>query len=236
MTHDDLAAYPTLGCPRVRSVPRPGLSLNILEAHLVGVQRLLATRIPRSCCENVSPLLVLLFCCAVSCVPDNPPQVGAAAGGQATGVALPPPLDLMREQAWPAAYADDPLWRRASTGDDIDDARLAQRESASSLLVALEQGGSLGRTALRALGHASDRREARGELCKLLLGPDERTASALLEVLYELLMDAPVTEESVDSQADARCVSTLAQLSERERVSLADRDRAQVALARLRAP
>lgn len=180
-------------------------------------------------------LLALLCCCAVGCVPDNPPQVGAAAGGQATGAALPAPLDLTREQPWPAVYADDPLWRRASTGDDIDDARLAQRESATSLLVALEQGGSLGRTALRALGHAIDRREARGELCRLLLGPDERTASALLEVLYELLMDAPVTEESVDARADARCVSTLTQLSERERLSLADRDRANVALARLRA-
>lgn len=158
--------------------------------------------------------------------------------GSTTGGAPPSTvraLDLEGDSTWPALYASDPLWLRASTGDDIDHARLAQRESALTLSSALAHGGSLGRTALLALAYAPDRREARGPLCELVNGPSVATASLLLVALHEAVLDGPQTEESVDVQTDARCARILRELMLGATLSASDRDRAAGTLARLEA-
>jgi hypothetical protein len=152
--------------------------------------------------------------------------------GREQGAAAPP-LDLTGEAPWPAPYDSDPLWRRAAAGGDFERARLAQRESAAGLLVALTLGGSLGRTALAVLPYAGDRADAIGPLCELALGPSAPTSSWLLEALLEAITHAPRTEESLDRAAEARCVSHLRLLAEQSGASPEDRDRAQSAGARL---
>ncbi len=148
----------------------------------------------------------------------------------ASGEVRPPPIDLTREEAWPPAYGGDPVWVRASTGGDLDEARLAQRESAKSLLAALPHGGSLGRTALRSLAYARDRREVRAELCELAVDPAPATQSLLITSIYDALVASPATEESVDVRADELCKRVLGTLLSNEHLSPADRDRARATL------
>jgi hypothetical protein len=149
----------------------------------------------------------------------------------------PVALDLVADSPWPEPYASDVLWRRAETGTDLDDARLAQRESAAFLVAALAEGGSLGRTALRALHYASDRRDMRGELCALLVGPAPATLSLLLEALLEVMTNGPITEETLDPGSDSTCTTALSSLGRDVGLSPTDQDRVSSALARLeRAP
>lgn len=172
----------------------------------------------------------------VSCVPEPSARGRGSAAGSEPPSAAAPALDLVGDATWPAPYASDPLWLRASTGDDIDHARLAQRESAQSLSSALAHGGSLGRTALLALAYARDRRDARGALCELLEGPSPATSRLLLHALHEVVVDGPPTEESVDLHTDARCARILRELTQGTTLSAADRDRAAVTITRLEAP
>jgi len=165
----------------------------------------------------------------LACIPDSSRR-GPAARDQER-----PPLDLGGEAPWPAAYATDPLWQRAASGSDFDRARLARREGAASLLTALAIGGSLGRAALRALPYAGERREVLGQLCELVPGTATPTASLLVESIYDVVANGPVSEESVDQGADAACASRLRQVSESDQASPEDRDRAQSAIARLSA-
>lgn len=165
----------------------------------------------------------------VGCVTD---AAHRGAGGREQGNARPP-LDLTGDTPWPSPYDTDPLWRRAAAGGDFERARLAQRESAATLLAALSLGGGLGRTALSVLPYASDRAEIIGQLCELTLGPAAPTSSWLIEALFEAIAQAPRTEESVDPAAEARCANNLRQLAEQSGGSPEDRDRALGALARL---
>lgn len=169
-----------------------------------------------------------------SCMPERSQRGrGSTTGAEPTSAARA--LDLEGDATWPAPYASDPLWLRASTGDDIDHARLAQRESALTLSGALAHGGSLGRTALLALTYAPDRREARGPLCELVKGPSAATSSLLLRALHQAVVDGPRTEESVDVQTDARCARILRELTLGTSLSATDRDRAAATIARLEA-
>jgi hypothetical protein len=167
----------------------------------------------------------------MACVPDS----SRRGPGQAEEAAQRPPLDLSREVPWPGTYATDPLWQRAASGSDFDRARLARKEGAASLLTALEVGGSLGRAALGALPYAVERREVLGQLCELVPGTAAPTASLLVESIYDVVANGPLSEESVDQGADALCASRLRQLSENDQASPDDRDRAQSAIARLNA-
>jgi hypothetical protein len=170
----------------------------------------------------------------MACVPDSSRR-GPAARDQAEEAAERPPLDLSSEGPWPSAYATDPLWQRAASGSDFDRARLARKEGATSLLAALTVGGSLGRVALHALPYADERREVLGRLCELVPGTAAPTASLLVESIYDVVANGPVSEEAVDPRADALCAISLRQLSESDQASPDDRDRAQSALARLSA-
>ncbi|MEO8178333.1 MAG: hypothetical protein ABI895_05815 [Deltaproteobacteria bacterium] len=179
--------------------------------------------------RNATSLCLLL---ALACMPDAARR-GQAGHEQAAGSPGRPALDLSRDAAWPAAYDSDPLWRRAAAGSDFERARLAQSESAAALLVALSEGGSLGRTALAVLPYAEDRREVVGRLCALALGPVPPTSSWLLAAIHEAIANGPRTEESVDPGADALCTNHLRQLAERADTSPEDRDRALGAISLL---
>ena len=184
---------------------------------------------------GASSAAALIFAVALAaCMPERSQRgKGSTTGGEPPSSL--PSLDLEGDATWPAPYASDPVWLRASTGDDIDHARLAQRESALTLSSALLHGGSLGRTALLALAYAPDRREARGALCDLVKGPNAATSSSLLRALHQAVVDGPPTEESVDVQIDARCARILRELMRGATLSPSDRDRAAGTLARLEA-
>jgi hypothetical protein len=137
----------------------------------------------------------------------------ASVSGSSKLAIAPPPLNLTAPLPLPGAFASDPLWRRAAEGSDLDQARLAQRESALTLLVAIAQGGSLGLTALRSLEYASDRREARAGLCELLQRADSATRPLLLASIHEALVNGAVTEASLDRSVDARCAQVLEPIS-----------------------
>jgi hypothetical protein len=172
---------------------------------------------------------------ASACVTDGAPDSSASADRLAPGKAQgEPSLDLVGDAPWPAQYAADPVWVRASRGDDLERARLARRESSDSLVEAVQQGGSLARVALSSLSYATDRRSARGALCGLLARTDESSRPPLLAALLDAVSDAPHTEESIDPAADARCAASLEALARDSRVSPADRDRAAAVLAQLR--
>jgi hypothetical protein len=233
MTHDDLA-NPNAGCHRVRSVLRFALRLNRLEGArgCEGMPtRSAVTR--RWGAVFTRRLACVAFALGFGCVTDNAPESSASA---AAPRASEPSLDLTGEAAWPPEYTSDPLWVRASSGDDIDQARLARRENAESLLVAVAQGGSLGRAALAALPYAGDRRGAQGALCALLARADAASLGPLLAALYEVVMNAPRMEDPTDPSAERRCVDALTNSTRREPGRPEDRDRAQVVIARLRAP
>lgn len=201
-----------------------------------------AVRSPRRCsprrCSPLSATLlwaILLSAGAglASCVPDRSQGGRASTTGGGSAEPGQPALDLTGEATWPAAYATDPLWVRASTGDDLDHARLARSESGSSLVAALAHGGSLGRTALAAFAYVRDRRDARSQLCELVRGPSTATTSLLLAALHEAVSNGPLTEESIDPQADARCARRLRELASGDDLGDSDRDRALGTLARL---
>jgi hypothetical protein len=178
-------------------------------------------------------LTCVAFALGLGCVTDNAPESSASAAAPG---ASEPSLDLTGEAAWPPEFTADPLWVRASSGDDIDQARLARRESAESLLVAVAHGGSLGRAALAALPYAADRRGAQGTLCALLARADAASFGPLLATLYDVAMNAPSTEDPIDPSAERRCAEVLTSATRHEPGRPEDRDRAQVVLARLRAP
>jgi hypothetical protein len=184
---------------------------------------------------GAAPIAVLIFALGLgSCLSERSPGGrGSTTGGEPPSTTAT--LDLEGDATWPAPYASDPLWLRASKGDDIDHARLAQRESALALSSAVVHGGSLGRTALLALAYARDRREARGPLCELVKGPSAATSSLLLQALHQAVVDGPLTEESVDAQTDAHCARILRELTLGTTLSATDRDRAAGTIARLEA-
>jgi hypothetical protein len=201
-----------LGCPRVPSASGFTSSLNGLG---VGGRRVFAGA-------------VALVLCVVACVKDNARESGASS---AAPQAAEPALSLTGDAPWPGDYSADPLWVRASAGDDIDQARLARKESAAALLAGVAHGGSLGRAALAALPYASDRRGARGELCALLARADGASQRSLLDALYDVVINAPDTEDVLDPSSDRRCSKVVEDATRRGLQAPADRDRAEVVLA-----
>jgi hypothetical protein len=180
------------------------------------------------------PARIGLVCAlsGVACVRDNAPE--SAAGGQEP--AGPPPLVLTGDAPWPGRYASDATWTRAAGRDDFALARLAGREGAQSLLAAAGEGGSLGRVALAALPYAPDRYAVRGGLCALLPRADAASRALLLEALFDAVIGAPVTDDSLDPGADALCARELDAAARLEPQAPIDRDRALAVRGRLRSP
>lgn len=176
-------------------------------------------------------LLALALVFAASCARDG--SNGASASAPA---AEEPRLDLSSDAPWPPEYSSDPSWQRAASGDDIDRARLARRESASTLLAAVRSGGSLGRVALSSFAYATDRYTERRALCELCERAEAASRTLLLEALLEAWLDAPPAESIADPAGDERCKRVLEALAQGEDTTPADRDRVAVLLGRLRAP
>ena len=180
-------------------------------------------------CRNLRRALALVLVAAT--LPCCTRQVSTSEGD---GVPPePPPFSLAGDAPWPSPYADDPLWLAAARGDDIDRARLAQRETARMLLAAIERGGSLGRTALLSLEFAADRLAIQTDLCALAMRAETTSLGLLMEASLEALSNAPRNEETLDARTDAECSRVFAEIQKRPNVASADRDRAESAARRL---
>ncbi|PIE06242.1 MAG: hypothetical protein CSA75_00545 [Sorangium cellulosum] len=134
----------------------------------------------------------------------------------------------------PPAFVDDSLWRRAMTEkDDIDLASLADREGASGLLNAVEQGGDVGRTALKALPYAHDAPVALGRLAELSLLTREASQLMVIQTILEIALTRPAFGEPVDEGGRQACTMALLHIARDEKS--ADRSRA-LAISALRLP
>jgi hypothetical protein len=172
---------------------------------------------------------------AIGCQPDSSRAGTGVTSPTEPGLA-PPPLDLLAEGPWPAPYAAAPLWLRAASGQDIDQARLANSEGAAGLMSAVERGGGVARTALSALSYAPDRQSAGARLCELLVGPDPGTVSLLVAALHQAVTSGPTTVETGVPSAGPRCVAALRELTQATSFSPATRDLADSTLAAFRVP
>ncbi len=167
----------------------------------------------------------LLACaCAAPRAPSGAPSPSASR------VRTPAPAPSFTSST--PALPDDSLWQRASHGDAIDLARLAEREGAAGLLAALDGGGAPGRAALLALPYAPDAQLAAGRLCQLSTRVDASSRSLVLIALHGVL-SRPPPGERLDAAGLARCRIELTHLEQRVDLSGSDRDRTEAARALL---
>lgn len=129
--------------------------------------------------------------------------------------------------------ARDPLWRRAEAGDDIDLARLAQREGARGLLQGVQAGGTLALTALRALPRANDAQLALRRLCEILRSSDPEKLEPVVRAVQAIISKPPRGVEQLDPEGMRSCDRPLAELSANPKLPPEERDLATSARAML---
>lgn len=96
--------------------------------------------------------------------------------------------------------AEDGHWQRASQGDPLELARLADREGAAGLLEGLEEGGAVGLTALLALPHADDADIAYRRLGELLRQLQGEKAEPVLEAALGIAHRPTTQTEALDPE------------------------------------
>jgi hypothetical protein len=135
----------------------------------------------------------------------------------------------------PQEFAGDSLWQRAmgEEGDEIDLAALADRESATGLLEALEHGGKLGRTALVALPFAADAPVAYRRLAQLSLLTKGPTQLDILRSIYDIAERPPRLGEPIDEGGREDCAQALLRIATDESAPSSNRA---LAVSALRLP
>ncbi len=121
-------------------------------------------------------------------------------------------------------FSEDPLWKRAAGGQELDLFRLAQKEGAYGLLEGVDAGRDVALTALAALPHAPDAELALGRLCDLLKQLPSPPNHALLESIRDVAARPPTQREVVDSTGYARCLVVTRALDERTDLDPAQHD------------
>src|SRR5262249_36960282 len=128
---------------------------------------------------------------------DDGDPSGVARGGRVPRFDGPSPPDSPR--------AADPRWLRAADGDPIELAALADAEGADRLLDGVDEGGAVGRTAMRALAYADDATLALGRLGDLLRRVAPRDAELVLASVLDIALRPQVQREPLDSAGALRC-------------------------------
>ena len=154
-----------------------------------------------------------LFLCLASC---------RGAHKDALDAAPPPSLNAKPEKE--SERAKDELWRRAADGDQIDLARLADREGAGGLLEGLEEGGAVGRTALEALPFADDADAAFQRLGEILRQIDPGESGPIVRSITGIALRPRRQTEPLDPPGLRSCA--LAVLEVAQKTSLAKTVRA----------
>lgn len=145
--------------------------------------------------------------------------------------AAPAPA-LKAERPVPARFTQDVLWARAmNEGDDIDLAALADREGATGLLEAFEQGGQVARTALAALPFAPDAPVAYRRLGEVALLTKGETQRAIIRAAHDVAVRPRRFGEPVDEGGTELCAKALLHIANDEG---APRDNRALAVSALR--
>jgi hypothetical protein len=158
-------------------------------------------------------LLALSFFGLASCHRSNQNALDAA-----------PPPKLNSEAEKESERTKDDMWRRARDGDPIDLARLADREGAGGLLEGLEEGGSIGRTALEALPFADDSEAALQRLGQILRQIDPGESGPIVRTITGIALRPRRQTEPIDPPGLRACA--LALLDVAQKTSLAKSVRA----------
>lgn len=148
------------------------------------------------------------------------------------GLAPPPVLDHSVKPD--SVRAQDELFVLASQRDPFDLARLADREGASGLLEALEEGGVVGLTALSALAHADDAEIAFRRLGELLRLLDSEKTAPVVEAALAIAQKPPRQAEVIDGAAAKYCADALLDLAKKKSAPAPIRADAISALRRLK--
>jgi hypothetical protein len=145
-----------------------------------------------------------LFLCLASCHGANKDALDAA-----------PPPSLNAKTEKPSERAKDDLWRRAGDGDPIDLARLADREGAGGLLEGLEEGGTVGRTALEALPFADDADAAYQRLGEILRQIDPGESGPIVRTITGIALRPRRQTEPLDPPGLRSCALALLDLAQK---------------------
>jgi hypothetical protein len=129
------------------------------------------------------------------------------------GVAPPPSLRPDASASPTSERGKDDLWQRALGGDEIDLARLADREGAKGLLDGLEEGGAIGVAALEALPLADDAEAAYGRLGEIATQIDSRQAGRVVQAIYAIAAKPTRQVEPVDPPGAKSCALALLELA-----------------------
>ncbi|HMI84369.1 MAG TPA: hypothetical protein VK550_09765 [Polyangiaceae bacterium] len=117
----------------------------------------------------------------------------------------------------------DELWRRATEGDPIDLARLADREGAGGLLEGLEDGGPIGLAALAALPWAADADAAYQRLGEIVRQLDPAATAPVVGAIVRMAARPRRQTEPLDPPGLRSCAEALLTLAERKSLAKAVR-------------
>lgn len=129
--------------------------------------------------------------------------------------------------------AADARWIRATGGDPIDLAALADAEGAAGLLDGIEDGGPIARTAVRALPYADDAPIALGRLGELARRGGARVVDHVLAAVVDIAARYPPQRDPLDPSGALRCANALTDISEDSQSSARSRSLARSALQML---
>ncbi|WP_437804930.1 thiamine biosynthesis protein [Sorangium sp. So ce1078] len=115
----------------------------------------------------------------------------------------------------PSPRLTDPRWRLAAGDDPLERARLAESEGASGLLAALEDGGDIALTALRALPYADDAELALAPLAERARAASGPSLTPLLDALLGIAGRPPRPREPLDLDGARAAAAALVELSGR---------------------
>jgi hypothetical protein len=118
-----------------------------------------------------------------------------------------------------SARTKDDLWHRASDGDASDLGRLADREGAAGLLEGLEEGGTIGQTALLALPFADDAEASYARLGEILSHIDSGESAPFIAAIGEIARRPSRQREVVDPPGLRACAQTLLVFAQRTALS-----------------
>ncbi|MDC0676339.1 thiamine biosynthesis protein [Sorangium atrum] len=115
----------------------------------------------------------------------------------------------------PSPRLTDPRWRLAAGDDPLECARLAEAEGAAGLLAALDDGGDIALTALRALPYADDADLALGPLAERARAASGPPLPPLLEALLGIAGRPARPREPLDPDGARSAAAALVELSGR---------------------
>jgi hypothetical protein len=113
----------------------------------------------------------------------------------------------------------DDLWRRASSRDPMDLARLADREGAGGLLDGLEEGGPLGLVALAALPFADDADAAFQRLGEIVRQIDPGESAPVVDAIRAMALRPKRQIEPVDPPGLRSCAQALLEMAENKKLA-----------------